>query len=465
MFLYGLVVPVTPTALENRVGIAKGDEQRWTSILLALYGAALFIAAPISGYIADRMESRRWPYLTGLIALAASTALLCVGTSLGLWIAGRLFQGASTAVVWTVGMALLVDSVEKEHLGQSLGYIGMATSLGSLTGPLLGGVIYQSGGYYAVFGTAFGLIGVDILLRIAVIEKKHARRWLENGAPQEITTMSACKTSETKTTLHITSTPDAPRDEEENNICRTVDTTREAPPSTDLPSTLTPKNRLPTTLILLFSPRLLCVFWGWLIVSLLLDAFDGVLPLFVSDTFHWKQAGQGLIFIPISVPQLIGPGVGALIDRIPHCRRYLAFGAFLCAVPPCVCLRFVLYDTIEHKVLLCGLLSALGFSIAFIIPVVGYEVNAVVVEKEQIDPQVFGKGGALAQAYGLTNSAIALGSLIGPILAGFIRDSAGWATMTSVLAIISGVSALPALLMSGGWSDTRQEMERNEYAN
>lgn len=361
-----------------------------------------------------------------------------------------------------MGLALLVDSVEKEQLGQSLGYIGMAMSLGSLTGPLLGGVIYQNGGYYAVFGTAFGLIGVDILLRTAVIEKKHARRWLENGGLQEIT-MSARRKSEIKATLNITSTPDAPRDEE-NNICRTVNATREAP-STDLSSTVNPGRRLPTALILLFSTRLLCAFWGFLIVSLLLGAFDGVLPLFVFDTFHWKQAGQGLIFIPLSVPQLVEPAVGALIDWLPHSRRYLAFGAFLCTIPPYVCLQFILHDSIEHKVLLCGLLFTLGLCIAFILPAAGYEINAVVVEKEQIDRQAFGKGGAIAQAYGLTDSAFALGSLVGPILAGFIWDSAGWATMTWGLAIISGVSALPALLMSGRWSDMRQEIERNEYAN
>jgi MFS family permease len=97
IFMYGLIVPVTPTALHDRVGLSEGSIQSWTSILLALYSAALLAFSPLVGYLADRSESRRWPLLIGLVALGAATALLCIGTNIGLWIAGRLFQGAAAA--------------------------------------------------------------------------------------------------------------------------------------------------------------------------------------------------------------------------------------------------------------------------------------------------------------------------------------------------------------------------------
>ncbi|KAI3113900.1 hypothetical protein CBS147333_2135 [Penicillium roqueforti] len=174
IFMYGLIVPVTPTALKDKVGISEDDVQSWTSILLALYSAALLAFAPVVGYIADRAESRRWPLLFGLVALAAATALLCVGTNIALWIVGRLFQGAAAAVVWTAGLALIVDTIGKDDLGQAIGYVSMAISIGTLAGPLLGGVVYENGGYYAVFGLAFGFIALDIILRLLLIEKRHA---------------------------------------------------------------------------------------------------------------------------------------------------------------------------------------------------------------------------------------------------------------------------------------------------
>jgi MFS family permease len=59
-----------------------------------------------------------------------------------------------------------------------MGYVAMATSLGSLSGPLLGGVVYAQAGYYAVFAMGFAIIGVDILLRLMMVEKSVARQWL-----------------------------------------------------------------------------------------------------------------------------------------------------------------------------------------------------------------------------------------------------------------------------------------------
>jgi MFS family permease len=70
------------------------------------------------GYIADRSETRKWPFLSGLIALGAETGLLYAGTTIGLWVAGRLLQGAAAAVVWVAGISLMADSLGKDGLGQ-----------------------------------------------------------------------------------------------------------------------------------------------------------------------------------------------------------------------------------------------------------------------------------------------------------------------------------------------------------
>lgn len=87
-------------------------------------------------------------------------------------------QGLSASVVWTVGLALVSDTVEKDQIGQALGYTTAAFSIGSLAGPLLGGVVYARGGYYAVFAMGFALILLDILLRLFMIEKSMAAQWI-----------------------------------------------------------------------------------------------------------------------------------------------------------------------------------------------------------------------------------------------------------------------------------------------
>jgi MFS family permease len=61
-----------------------------------------------------------------------------------------VLQGFSAAVVWTVGQALLVDTVGEKEIGQTLGLVSIAMSVAILIAPLLGGVVYQKAGYYAV---------------------------------------------------------------------------------------------------------------------------------------------------------------------------------------------------------------------------------------------------------------------------------------------------------------------------
>ncbi|KAL4767848.1 MFS transporter [Aspergillus nidulans var. acristatus] len=428
IFMYGLLVPLTPTALENKVGIPEEQIQSWNSILLALYSAAFLLFSPVLGHLADRAESRRWPLFLGLLALGVATTLLCIGTNIGLWIAGRLCQGAAVAVVWTVGLALLVDTVEPDELGQAIGYISMGVNIGVLAGPLLGGVLYQYGGYYAVFGLAFGFIGIDLLLRLVLIEKRHAAQWLVSE-----------------------STPSTPPDRQKQTEKQTgvsvLETDKRTNPSQTPTHNAHPLRQLAT---LLSSPRLLICLWAHFVLSLLLTSFDSVLPLFVQDLFTWRQTGQGLIFAALVIPHLLDPLIGLFIDRYPTTTRYLISGAFLCAIPPAVLLRLITTNSTQDKIRLCVFLALLGLCIALATTPVTLEIFLAVKEKEDEVPGRFGRGGAVAFSFGLSNMAFAAGSLVGPFFAGYIRQNASWGTMGWAIGVITGVTSVLALWWSGG---------------
>ncbi|KAL4955201.1 major facilitator superfamily domain-containing protein [Aspergillus filifer] len=461
ILLYGIIVPVTPTALHERAGIEENDEQSWTSILLGLYGGALLACSPPAGYLADRIESRRWPLILGLVALGASTALLCVGTHIGLWIAGRLCQGASAAVVWTVGCALLVDTVDKEGLGQALGYIGMGMTFGAMGGPLLGGVLYEHGGYYSVFALAFALIALDVVFRLIMIERKDAIQWL----PEETEGRAVSRASR-----HASSATEIDIERQKEGQCQSAAPSIQEPytgnptgnPIVQSPN-LQSSKRKGALVTLLSSTRFLVSLWAYFILSLLLTSFDSVLPLFVAETFNWQQTAQGLVFIPLTIPHIIDPVIGFVNDHYPWSRRYLAGGAFFAAVPALVCLGFVSYNSTRQVVLLCALLAVIGLCIAAMLAIILVEASYVVKEKEEKSPEIWGKGGAMALSYGVLNSAFAAGSLAGPFLAGFIRESRGWGTMAWAIALIVGFTGIPVLLCMGGFifKKPSQLLERN----
>lgn len=493
--------------------------QRWNSILIAVYGASLLAFsrnvppspvlshshadnshAAICGWFADNTTTRRLPLLSGLLALAASTVMLNIGGSIAVLVAGRLLQGASAAVVWVVGLALLVDTVGQTDVGQAMGYVSMAMSLAVLLAPLLGGVVLEHGGYDAVFAMAYALIGVDVVLRLVLVEKKVAKQWDLEFDEVLVGTGSGTHTR-TCSGLDDRATPCGRCSVEEEEVyekgkksCDTSHALEKSAPETQQAAVCTCSNhqqeeqhpadrpqrpvsttssifrrrlplryRLPPTLSLLLSRRLSCSLWSTLVVSVLMSSLDAVIPLYVRETFHWTSTGAGLIFLPIVIPSFLAPVFGAVADR--GSPRWPTAIGFLAACPCWVLLRLVDGNDLRQKALLCALLACLGLALAMIMPCVMAEITYVVAAKEERTPGLFGRKGAYAQAYGLFNMAWAGGALVGPIWAGYVKQHAGWGAMGWSLGLLAALSAVPAVLWTGGWVFNKQEKKDRREAD
>ena len=125
LFLYGLIVPVLPFMLSDRVGLPKDQIQSHVSGLLAVYAGASVLFSPLAGYLADKTSSRQAPFLLGLTALLLATALLFIGNSVPVLVVARILQGISGAFVWTIGLALCLETVGPENLGKTIGSVGI----------------------------------------------------------------------------------------------------------------------------------------------------------------------------------------------------------------------------------------------------------------------------------------------------------------------------------------------------
>lgn len=123
LFLYGLVVPVLPFLLHDRLSIPDNEIQSYSSGLLAAYAGVQLLCSVPAGWIADRTNSRQAPFLSGLAALLAATILLALGQSIGVLVLARMLQGMSASVVWTIGMAMIRDTVGPHNLGKAIGTV------------------------------------------------------------------------------------------------------------------------------------------------------------------------------------------------------------------------------------------------------------------------------------------------------------------------------------------------------
>lgn len=96
LFLYGLIVPVLPFLLQDRVNTPDTQIQGTISMLLAVYAAASCAASPVAGVLADKYaKSRQLPFTISLVMLVAATVLFALGRSVGVLVVARVLQGAS----------------------------------------------------------------------------------------------------------------------------------------------------------------------------------------------------------------------------------------------------------------------------------------------------------------------------------------------------------------------------------
>lgn len=131
LFLYGLIVPILPYLLQDRLGLPADQVQSHVDGLLVAYAGASVLFSPVAGYIADKTSTRQAPFLLGLVTLMLATFLLFSGGSVAVLTIARVLQGISAGFVWTIGLALCLETVGPENLGKIIGSVS-ATQYGIL---------------------------------------------------------------------------------------------------------------------------------------------------------------------------------------------------------------------------------------------------------------------------------------------------------------------------------------------
>jgi MFS family permease len=352
-----------------------------------------------------------------LVALLASTILLWLGETITILILARVLQGISAAVVWTVGLAMILDTVGSEKLGVTIGSIFSFISIGELAAPVLGGVVYKKAGSGAVFGMGFGLLVIDFAMRLAVIEKKVAAKYrLED---------------------------DEEDDEEEANeesplLADETDNSEEWKIPNDQPSYI---RKFPL-LYCLRNSRLLVAELVAFMQAVLLATFDSTIPTEAQDLFGFDSLKAGLLFMPLILPYLLlGPLAGKGVDKYgPKLAASLGFGLM---VPPLILLRIPHEGGNAEIAKFCVFLAMCGVNFALISAPSIVEASFVVEEYYKANPEIFGDEGPYAQLYAINSMVFSVGLTLGPLISGGLRNAIGFGNMN---AAVAGMSAVVSVL-------------------
>ncbi|KAJ1325659.1 MFS transporter [Microdochium nivale] len=471
LFLYGLVVPVLPFMLKERLNIADEDVQTYVSGLLGVYaGASVCFSLP-AGWIADRTSSRQAPFLCGLAALLLATIMFAVGHSITVLVIARILQGTSAAVVWTIGLTMVLDTVGSDNLGKVIGSIFSFISIGELLAPVLGGVLYDKAGYKGVFGVASGVLAVDFAMRLLIIERKTAIKYDpslddDQSSPRSYDTHhegedNSYNDNGNGYNNNASGDNQTDADEETELLFRSNDDDD----CDEIYKIETEPGRLVRAFPLLYcfrNPRLLMALSLAFVQASLLAVFDATIPTEAKDLLGFSSLQAGLLFIALDIPYLIlGPIAGWAVDK--YGTKPAAVLGFGYLVPALILLRIPASadtsssslstteaaDKQRATVLFATTLALNGVGLAVIGSPSIVEASAVVQRYDQANPGFFGPQGPYAQLYGFNSVFFCSGLAVGPLVAGVLRDRIGYGNMSACFAGLVGVTALLSVWFIG----------------
>jgi EmrB/QacA subfamily drug resistance transporter len=141
---------------------ATVEQLEWTVNAYNLSFAVLLITAAALG---DRF-GRRKLYATGLGLFAAASAASALAPDVGWLIASRAAQGAGSALIMPLGLALLSTAFPPEKRGAAIGMFSAVTGLAVASGPFVGGAIIDGLAWQWIFwiNVPIALISIPFVL-------------------------------------------------------------------------------------------------------------------------------------------------------------------------------------------------------------------------------------------------------------------------------------------------------------
>ncbi|KAK1826885.1 major facilitator superfamily domain-containing protein [Podospora conica] len=437
VFLSGLIIPLIPSIIQNRVQPPLEQVQILTSILISAYGGAIVAVSPLMPLLARRGASAWMVQASGLVCAVAAVAMLQLCSYLPLLVLARALQGVGSAVI-TGANSGLTATVSSTGARSTLSWISPALlqSFAMTAGPALSGYLFTSfAGEKAVFYGAYFLVAHNILLSIVGAKYTPTSSalpvvFLDDSeavpAVQDYGTLSLRGGDIYGSVSTMGSGASTSTRRSRRSSVSSVFSSREEGP--------------------IFGIRMFTALHGYVVVGLLTTALYSVIPLFAERHLKSSMSTIGLVFVPLSGPAvLVGPFARLLTARMPKAARFLSAIGFIICAPGLAYLGHLEPDTESADIRLFATLASISVGIGLAADPLIQEITRLVVEMDTVLPQLDNVSATLPTV------AFAWGSLIGPLLAGSIHWGWGWHTMTKFLGLLSAFTALLTLIFLQGW--------------
>jgi EmrB/QacA subfamily drug resistance transporter len=165
MFVAILSSTVVSAALPRIIADIGGGQSAYTWVVTATL-LTMTISTPIWGKLAD-LFSRKLLIQIGIVIYIAGSVLAGFATSAAWLIGCRAIQGVGVGALTALVQVILSDLVSPRERGRYMGYLGAVFGVGTVAGPITGGLLTDGLGWRWCFfvGVPFALAALVVLQR------------------------------------------------------------------------------------------------------------------------------------------------------------------------------------------------------------------------------------------------------------------------------------------------------------
>ncbi|EIW71617.1 hypothetical protein TREMEDRAFT_14387, partial [Tremella mesenterica DSM 1558] len=378
-FCYAALVPVVPFRLQ---ALGYSNVSGLASWLMVSYAGGQVLATFPVAYYFHRHPHRRLPLVGGVITIIGALLLFMFANPYWAMVVARFIQGCAGTVIWSgEWISLRVETCDEKNMGRQIGFAFSGIAIGTIAAPPIGGALYEALGWHAPFVFCIGLCGVDLLMRLLVIEPS---RQMSNS-----------------NSIQANSAPSSP-------LSTTSTFKSETASSTEV--NLSPWGVMGK---IISSPRGMTALALTGLFGLLVGAFDPTLTLRVQSVWGKDSSFVGLIYLIACAPAFVaGPITGAMSDKWGV--ESVAVPSILLTIPSTLLL---LLKTNLPGFIFC--FTCIDFFLSCTMSPTGVEVSKIA--RKTLIADRSDQFGAINVAYA---SSSALGAIAGGQL--YDRPGAGW---------------------------------------
>ncbi|WXG41820.1 MAG: MFS transporter [Candidatus Freyarchaeum deiterrae] len=167
---YGIIIPFLP-----QYAISLGASDLEVGIIFASYALVQLVTVIPFGLMSDRYGRRPF-MIMGMLLLGAASLLYPLARNVSMMILCRAVQGLAASATWSSATALVADMYPGKDKGAKLGLASGVTNMGSIAGPLAGGVISSVNFNYPflIIGSACIAMFVYMAFRLKVEKRRES---------------------------------------------------------------------------------------------------------------------------------------------------------------------------------------------------------------------------------------------------------------------------------------------------